>query len=50
MPGHVAEFKDSATGTHIRRIQAYTERLALALGCKPAEATAWQGKPAARCG
>ncbi len=38
MLGHVAEFKDSATGTHIRRIQAYTERLALAMGCTSAEA------------
>ena len=37
MLGHVAEFKDSATGTHIRRIQAYTERLALAMGCTVAE-------------
>ena len=38
MLGHVAEFKDSATGTHIRRIQAYTERLALAMGCSAKEA------------
>ena len=41
MLGHVAEFKDSATGTHIRRIQAYTERLALAMGCTSAEALAY---------
>lgn len=41
MLGHVAEFKDSATGTHIRRIQAYTERLALALGATPADALAY---------
>jgi response regulator RpfG family c-di-GMP phosphodiesterase len=32
MLGQVAEFKDSATGTHIIRIQEYTRRLALALG------------------
>lgn len=38
MLGHVAEFKDSATGTHILRIQAYTERLALALGYSALEA------------
>jgi response regulator RpfG family c-di-GMP phosphodiesterase len=38
MLGHVAEFKDSATGMHIRRIQAYTERLALALGYTSTEA------------
>jgi response regulator RpfG family c-di-GMP phosphodiesterase len=41
MLGLVAEFKDSATGTHIRRIQAYTHRLALALGCSADEATAY---------
>lgn len=41
MLGHVAEFKDSATGTHIRRIQVYTERLALAMGCVPAQAVAY---------
>lgn len=41
MLGLVAEFKDSATGTHIRRIQAYTHRLALALGCPEAQATAY---------
>jgi response regulator RpfG family c-di-GMP phosphodiesterase len=39
MLGQVAEFKDSATGTHIRRIQEYTLRLALALGCTESEAT-----------
>jgi response regulator RpfG family c-di-GMP phosphodiesterase len=38
MLGQVAEFKDSATGTHIRRIQAYTHRLAVALGCSETEA------------
>jgi response regulator RpfG family c-di-GMP phosphodiesterase len=38
MLGQVAEFKDSATGTHIRRIQEYTRRLAIALGCPPGEA------------
>lgn len=38
MLGHVAEFKDSATGRHIHRIQEYTRRLALALGCPESEA------------
>ncbi|HOL64025.1 MAG TPA: DUF3369 domain-containing protein [Accumulibacter sp.] len=38
MLGHVAEFKDSATGRHIHRIQEYTRRLALALGCPEGEA------------
>jgi response regulator RpfG family c-di-GMP phosphodiesterase len=38
MLGQVAEFKDTATGTHIRRIQAYTLLLALELGATPAEA------------
>jgi response regulator RpfG family c-di-GMP phosphodiesterase len=38
MLGQVAEFKDSATGKHIRRIQEYTQRLALALGCPDEEA------------
>ena len=38
MLGQVAEFKDSATGKHIRRIQEYTQRLALALGCPEEEA------------
>ncbi len=38
MLGQVAEFKDSATGTHIRRIQEYTRRLAVAVGCDPGEA------------
>jgi response regulator RpfG family c-di-GMP phosphodiesterase len=32
MLGQVAEFKDSATGAHIRRIQEYTYRLAIELG------------------
>jgi len=40
MLAQVAEFKDSATGTHIRRIQAYTQRLSLALGCSQAQADA----------
>jgi response regulator RpfG family c-di-GMP phosphodiesterase len=34
MLGQVAEFKDSATGAHILRIQEYTRRLALALGLR----------------
>ena len=38
MLGQVAEFKDSATGKHIRRIQEYTRRLAQALGCSEDEA------------
>ena len=38
MLGQVAEFKDSATGTHIRRIQEYTFRLARALGYSAEEA------------
>ncbi len=38
MLGHVAEFKDSSTGRHIYRIQEYTRRLALALGCPESEA------------
>jgi response regulator RpfG family c-di-GMP phosphodiesterase len=38
MLGQAAEFKDSATGTHIRRIQEYTRRLALELGVSEAEA------------
>jgi response regulator RpfG family c-di-GMP phosphodiesterase len=41
MLGQVAEFKDSATGTHIRRIQEYTRRLALALGCSADEAVVY---------
>ena len=39
MLAHVAEFKDSATGTHIRRIQEYTRRVALAVGCSSTEAS-----------
>lgn len=35
MLGQVAEFKDSATGAHILRIQEYTRRLSLALGLPP---------------
>jgi hypothetical protein len=38
MLGQVAEYKDTATGTHIRRIQAYTVLLALELGATPDEA------------
>lgn len=38
MLGLVAEFKDESTGAHIRRIQEYTRRLALALGCTAGEA------------
>ncbi len=37
MLGHVAEFKDSATGAHIQRIQNYTRRVARALGCTSEE-------------
>lgn len=38
MLAQVAEFKDSATGKHIRRIQEYTRRIALALGYSEPEA------------
>lgn len=38
MLAQVAEFKDSATGKHIRRIQEYTRRIALALGYPESEA------------
>jgi response regulator RpfG family c-di-GMP phosphodiesterase len=38
MLGQVAEFKDSATGAHIQRIQEYTRRLALALSLPSAMA------------
>jgi response regulator RpfG family c-di-GMP phosphodiesterase len=37
MLAQVAEFKDSATGTHIHRMQEYTRRIAKALGCTDAE-------------
>lgn len=37
----VAEFKDSATGAHIRRIEEYTRRLALELGFDPTVADAY---------
>jgi response regulator RpfG family c-di-GMP phosphodiesterase len=37
MLAQVAEFKDSATGTHIHRMQEYTRRMAKALGCTEAE-------------
>ena len=36
--GQVAEFKDSTTGTHIRRMAEYTGLLAQALGVAPAQA------------
>lgn len=38
MLAQVAEFKDSATGAHIQRMQEYTRRIALELGCSHAEA------------
>ena len=38
MLAQVAEFKDSATGTHIHRMQEYTRRIAKALGCSADEA------------
>ncbi len=38
MLGRIAEFKDSATGAHIQRIQEYTRRIAIALGCSSEEA------------
>jgi len=38
MLAHVAEFKDSATGKHIRRLQEYTRRIAKALGCSDEDA------------
>src|SRR5574343_1336873 len=38
MLAQVAEFKDSATGKHIRRIQEYTRRIALALVYPESEA------------
>jgi response regulator RpfG family c-di-GMP phosphodiesterase len=38
MLAHMAEFKDSATGSHIRRMQEYTRRLAKAVGCSDSEA------------
>jgi HD-GYP domain-containing protein (c-di-GMP phosphodiesterase class II)/CheY-like chemotaxis protein len=41
MLGHVAEFKDSATGSHIRRIQEYTRRIARALGSTDDEADSY---------
>jgi response regulator RpfG family c-di-GMP phosphodiesterase len=34
----IAEFKDSTTGSHIRRIDSYTQRVALELGSTPDEA------------
>jgi response regulator RpfG family c-di-GMP phosphodiesterase len=41
MLGQVAEFKDSATGAHIHRIQEYTRRLALELGLDKADVDAF---------
>jgi response regulator RpfG family c-di-GMP phosphodiesterase len=38
MLAYVAEFKDSATGRHVRRIQEYTRRTAKAMGCSDDEA------------
>jgi response regulator RpfG family c-di-GMP phosphodiesterase len=38
MLAQVAEFKDSATGTHIHRMQEYTRRMAKALNCTDDEA------------
>lgn len=37
----VAEYKDTATGAHIRRIAEYTRRLALELGIDAEQAEAW---------
>jgi response regulator RpfG family c-di-GMP phosphodiesterase len=41
MLAEVAEFKDSATGSHIRRIEEYTRRLALELGLDDKTAMAY---------
>lgn len=41
MLAEVAEFKDSTTGGHIRRIEEYTRRLALELGLDAPTATAF---------
>lgn len=38
MLAQVAEFKDSATGAHIQRMQEYTRRIALEMGCTADEA------------
>lgn len=38
MLAQVAEFKDSATGAHIQRMQEYTHRVALEIGCSEDEA------------
>jgi response regulator RpfG family c-di-GMP phosphodiesterase len=38
MLAQVAEFKDSATGAHIHRMQEYTRRVALEMGCSKEEA------------
>jgi HD-GYP domain-containing protein (c-di-GMP phosphodiesterase class II) len=37
----VAEYKDTATGAHIRRIAEYTRRIALEMGIDEEEAEAW---------
>lgn len=37
----VAEYKDAATGSHIRRIAEYTRRIALEMGIAEEEAEAW---------
>jgi response regulator RpfG family c-di-GMP phosphodiesterase len=37
----VAEYKDTATGAHIRRIAEYTRRIALEMGIAEEEAEAW---------
>jgi HD-GYP domain-containing protein (c-di-GMP phosphodiesterase class II) len=41
MLAEVAEFKDSATGAHIKRIEEYTRRLALEMGCGAETAAAY---------
>lgn len=41
MLAHVAEFKDSATGAHIDRMQEYTRRVALEWGCSSDEANVY---------
>ena len=41
MLAEVAEFKDSATGAHIKRIEEYTRRLSLELGCGAEDAAAY---------
>ena len=41
MLAEVAEFKDGTTGSHVRRIEEYTRRLALELGLDAETATAY---------